>query len=189
MWKWERRCYLELRILSAYVRACIPEDQGQLVFHSDRRTILSFGQRNILFWFKYQSFGDNIHTSVYYKRDDFGFPKVNFPWLNSDVSRLPSYGIYISLLVWFARCCTSVFDLFKKSSNHFNTFDKGLQISQASENAWEVFQVILCTFSKFVAISLQEYVSQGITHPVFYGDLVYKLRRVKGEANFIWLGS
>ena len=28
-----------------------------------------------------------------------------------------------------------------------------------------------------------------ITHPVFYGDLVYKLRRVKGEANFISSGS
>ena len=32
-------------------------------------------------------------------------------------------------------------------------------------------------------------VSQVITHPVFYGDLIYKLRRVKGEANFISSGS
>ena len=43
--------------------------------------------------------------------------------------------------------------------------------------------------SKFGEISFQDYVSQGITHPVFYGDLVYKLRRVKGEANFISSGS
>ena len=42
--------------------------------------------------------------------------------------------------------------------------------------------------SKFGAISFQEYVSKGITHPVFYGDLVYKLRRVNGEANFISSG-
>ena len=40
--------------------------------------------------------------------------------------------------------------------------------------------------SKFGAISFQEYVSKGITHPVFY---VYKLRRVKGEANCILSGS
>ena len=33
--------------------------------------------------------------------------------------------------------------------------------------------------SQFCAISFQEYVSKGITHPVFYGDLVYKLTRVK----------
>ena len=43
--------------------------------------------------------------------------------------------------------------------------------------------------SKFGAISFQEYVSKEIAHPVFYGDLVYKLRRVKGETNFISSGS
>ena len=37
--------------------------------------------------------GSDIHTSVYDKRDDFGFPIVNFPWLSGDVPRLPSYGI------------------------------------------------------------------------------------------------
>ena len=43
--------------------------------------------------------------------------------------------------------------------------------------------------SKFGAISFQEYVSKGITDPVLYGDLVNKLRMVKGEADFISLGS
>ena len=42
--------------------------------------------------------GNNIHTSVYNKREDFGFSIVNFPWLSGDVPRLPSYGIYISEL-------------------------------------------------------------------------------------------
>ena len=28
--------------------------------------------------------GNDIHTSVYDKRDDFGFPIVNFPWLSGD---------------------------------------------------------------------------------------------------------
>ena len=53
--------------------------------------------------------GSNIHNSVYGKRDDFEFPIVNFPWLSGDV--LDShhlYGIYISQLVRFARCCTWV---------------------------------------------------------------------------------
>ena len=59
--------------------------------------------------------GSDIHTSVYDKHDDFGFPIVNFPWLSGDVPRLPSYGIYISLLVRFARCCTSVLDFHSKN--------------------------------------------------------------------------
>ena len=54
--------------------------------------------------------GSNIPTSAYDKHGDFGFPKVNIPWLSGDVPILPSYGIYISQLVRFARCCTSVFD-------------------------------------------------------------------------------
>ena len=54
--------------------------------------------------------GSEIYTSVYDKRDDFGFPIVNFPWLSGDVPRLPSHGIYNSQLVRFVRCCTSVLD-------------------------------------------------------------------------------
>ena len=41
----------------------------------------------------------------------------------------------------------------------------------------------------FGDISFQEFVSRGISHPVFYGDLVYKLRRVKDASNFISSGS
>ena len=35
--------------------------------------------------FNIQVIGSDIHTSVYDKRDDFGFPIVNFPWLSSHV--------------------------------------------------------------------------------------------------------
>ena len=53
---------------------------------------------------------------------------------------------------------------------------------------WQTFGKYFRSYSellsKFGAISIQEYVSKGITHPVFYGDLVYKLRRVKSESNF-----
>ena len=91
--------------------------------------------------------GSGVHTSVYDKRDDFGFTIVNFPWFSGDVPRLPSYVIYISQLVRFARCCTSVSDYpFQKSSNYFQTTDRGLQISQASKIIWKVLQVILRPF-------------------------------------------
>ena len=43
--------------------------------------------------------------------------------------------------------------------------------------------------SKFGGISFQEYIPGGISHLFFYGDLVYKLRRVLCEANFVSLGS
>ena len=59
--------------------------------------------------------GSDIHSTVYDKRDDFGFPVVNFPWMRGDVPRLPSHGIYNSQLVRFAGCCTSVLDFHFKN--------------------------------------------------------------------------
>ena len=50
-------------------------------------------------------------------------------------------------------------------------------------------EVSITNYPKFGIISFQEYVSKGISHPVFYGDLVYKLRRVKDTPNFISSGS
>ena len=39
----------------------------------------------------------------YYKRDDFDFDKVNFPFLDVDVPRRTSYGVYIPQFIRFAR--------------------------------------------------------------------------------------
>ena len=44
----------------------------------------------------------------YDKRDDFNFEIVNFSFLDRDVPRSPSYGVYISQLVPFARVCSNV---------------------------------------------------------------------------------
>ena len=132
----------------------------------------------------------NIHTSVNGKRDDFGFPIVNFPWLSGDVPRLQSYGIYISQLVRFARCCTSVFDFQSKNLQITSKLlIQGYRYLKLRKTFGKFLRSYSELLSKFGAISFQNYVSQGITHPVFYGDLVYKLRRVKGEANFISSGS
>ena len=89
--------------------------------------------------------GNDIHTSVYDKRDDFGFPIVNFPWLSGDVPRLPSYGIYISQLVRFARCCTSVFSAIYLSDTYVNILDEKVDLPHnyvdLSDNL--VFQIML----------------------------------------------
>ena len=65
--------------------------------------------------FNIKVIGNDIHTSVYDKRDNFGFPILNFLWLSADVARLQSHGIYISQLVRFARCCTNVLDFHSKN--------------------------------------------------------------------------
>ena len=58
----------------------------------------------------------DLHLSIsngfvsYDKRDDFDFDIVNFPFLDGDVPRRASYGVYISQLIRFARVCNLVAD-------------------------------------------------------------------------------
>ena len=47
---------------------------------------------------------------IYDKRDDFDFDIVDFPLLDGDVPRRPSYGVYISQLIRFTRVCSQVED-------------------------------------------------------------------------------
>ena len=44
---------------------------------------------------------DIVSTKVYDKRDDFDFEISNFPFLDGDVPRSTSYGVYISQLIRF----------------------------------------------------------------------------------------
>ena len=60
-----------------------------------------------------------VLSKIYDKRDDFDFDIVNFPFLDGDVPRRPSYGVYISQLIRFARVCSHVDD-------YFNTRNKCL---------------------------------------------------------------
>ena len=59
-----------------------------------------------------------VSSNFYDKRDDFDFDIVDFPFLDDDVPRRPSYGVYISHLIRFARVCSHVDD--------FNTRNKRL---------------------------------------------------------------
>ena len=83
--------------LKLYVRAVIESDASFLDLH------LSISN-------------DIVSTKIYDKRDDFDFQIVNFPFLDGDVPRSTSYGIYISQLIRFARACSYVAD--------FNTWNK-----------------------------------------------------------------
>ena len=51
-----------------------------------------------------------ISCKIYVKRDDFNFEIVNFPFLDGDVPRPASYGVYFSQLIRFARVCSNVDD-------------------------------------------------------------------------------
>ena len=51
-----------------------------------------------------------VSSKIYYKRDDFDFDIVNFPFLDGDVPRRRSFAVDISQLIRFARVCSPVED-------------------------------------------------------------------------------
>ena len=51
-----------------------------------------------------------VSYKIYDKRDDSDFDTVNFPFLDGDVPRRASYGVYISQLIRFASVCNHVTD-------------------------------------------------------------------------------
>ena len=51
-----------------------------------------------------------VSSKIYDKGDDFDLEIVNFPFLDGDVPRSTSYGVYISQLIRFARVSSHVVD-------------------------------------------------------------------------------
>ena len=62
-----------------------------------------------------------VPTTIYDKRDDFDFDIVNFPFLDGDVPRRTSDGVYIYQLIRFARASPNL--------NDFNYRNKALTLN------------------------------------------------------------
>ena len=118
------------------------------------------------------------------KRDDLNFDIVNFPFLDGDVPRRPSYGVYISQLIRFDRASSHVTDF-----NNRNKFLTAKLLKQCYR-----YHKLRKAFSKFYRrhfeliekyhVSLTKLMQQGICNPEFYGDLVYKFKKIIGNPNF-----
>ena len=53
---------------------------------------------------------DKFHTKLFDKRDAFTFQIVNFPDLSGNIPNKHSYGVFVSQLIRYARCCGDVAD-------------------------------------------------------------------------------
>ena len=80
-----------------------------------------------------------VSSKIYDKRDDFDFDIVNFPFLDGDVPRSTSYGVYISQLIRFARVSSHVVD--------FNACNKSLT-DKLLQQGYR-YHKLRKTFSKF----------------------------------------
>ena len=133
----------------------------------------------------YLSISDGfVKTKIFGKRDNFDFDIVNFPFLDGDVSCSTCYGVYISQLIRFARVSSHVDD--------FYTRNKDLT-AKLSRQGYR-YHKLRKAFSKFhrghfdlvskYNVGLKTLLLQGLSEPEFYGDLVYKFRKIIGKYDF-----
>ena len=126
----------------------------------------------------------SVSTKIYDKRDDFDFDIVNFPFLDCDVPRRTSYGVYKSQHIRFARASSNLSD--------FNCRNKSLT-AKLLRQGYRYFK-IRKAFPKFYrrhsglvdkySVSLKTFLQQGISEPEFYGDLVYRFRKIVETSKF-----
>ena len=125
-----------------------------------------------------------VSSNIYDKGDDFNFEIVNFPFLDGDVPCSPSYDVYISQLIHFARVCSNVDDF-----NNRNLFliAKLLKQGYRYHKIRKAFSKFYHSHSELIVkynIGLKKtLLQQGISEPIFYGDLVYKFKRIVGKSN------
>ena len=125
-----------------------------------------------------------VSTKIYDKRNDFDFDIVSFPFLDGDVPLHTSYGVNISQLIRFARAHSNL--------NDFNYCNKALTAKLLRQGC-RYFK-LRKAFSKFYrrhsallekySVSLKTFLQQGISEPEFYGDLLYRFRKIVGKSNF-----
>ena len=125
-----------------------------------------------------------VSSKIYDKRDDFDFDIVNFPFLDGDVLPSTSYGVYISQFIRFARVSSHVVD--------FNARNKSLTAKLLQQGYR--YHELRKTFSKFYrrhyelvskfSVGLKTPLHQGLLEPEFYGDLVYKFKKIVGRPDF-----
>ena len=127
---------------------------------------------------------DIVSTKIYDKRDDFDFEIVIFLFLDGDVPPSTSDEVYISQLIRFARASSDITD--------FNTRNK-LLAQKLLKQGYQ-YHKLRKTFSKFYRryydliskfqVGLKSLSRQGLSEPEFYGDLVYKLKKIVGSNKF-----
>ena len=125
-----------------------------------------------------------VSSKIYDKHDDFDFDIVNFPFLDGDVPRSTSYGVYISQLIRFARVSSHVAD--------FNARNKSLTAKLLQQGYR--YHKLRKTFSKFYRrhyelvskfnVGLKNAFVSRPSELEFYGDLVYKFKKNVGRADF-----
>lgn len=109
--------------------------------------------------------------------------------MDGDVPRNNSYGVFVSQLTRFARVCTC-FEDFRKRCLFLSSklLKQGYRYNKLciffKKFYWKKHELI----SKY-KLSLKTLLKTSISLPKYYGDFIYKIRKIKNNPNFNFVFS
>ena len=83
---------------------------------------------------------NRLYTKLYNKRDDFDFHMVNFPFLSRNIPSSLLYGVYISQLIRYAKCC-SYYDDFGYRQKHLvdRLLSQGYEVKRLRDSFKKIY--------------------------------------------------
>jgi len=122
-----------------------------------------------------------IASKIYDKRDAI----VNYPHLDGDSPCATSYGVYISQHFRFARACSSVedFHIRKRTTTEKKLLKQGYRFNKLRKTFSKFYYRKFPLISKYKC-NWKYFLRQGISHPVFYSDVIHKLRKMLRHVHF-----
>ena len=145
-----------------------PRTEGEHTFHWQQVHVATYIERGV-----HLSISNRfVSSKIYDKRDDFDFDLVNFPFLDGDVPRSTSYGVYISQLIRFARVSSHVVD-FKARNKSLTAklLQQGYRYRKLRKTFSKFYRRHYELISKF-SVGLKTLLHQGLSEPEFYGDSI-----------------
>ena len=95
--------------------------------------------------------------------------------MDGDVARRPSYGVYISQLIRFARVCNHVAAFNPRNKCLTAKLIRAIGIISFEKTFSKFYRRHYESISKF-NVGLKALLREGLSEPEFYCDLVYKFR-------------
>ena len=137
-----------------------------------------------IFYFYLSISNGFVSSGIYDKRDDFDFDIVNFPFLDGDVPRSASCGVYISQLVRFAGVSGRVAGFGARNESLTAKLLQRGCLCHGLRKTFSKFYRRRCELVSKFNVGLKTLWHQGLSEPEFYGDLVCGFRKIVGRADF-----
>ena len=118
-------------------------------------------------------------SKIYDKHDDFDFDIVNFPFLDGDVPRRASYGVSFRNLLGLLESAI----MLRHKCLTAKVLQQGYRYDKLQKTFSKFYRRHYELVFKFYD-GLNTLLREGLSEPEFYGDLVYKFKKLIGRKDF-----